>query len=223
MGVSRRLSSMVALSVLAHGAVLFWAGGVPVVPDMGEPAARPLVVAIVAPERVAAPATTHGSVPNTVADANTPDRPRRADPVRTATVRQPARPKKPPAPSTQTAAAPARAVRATLEASVNPTADSASPAQQISQAVRRHFQAHFEYPWLARKRNWQGDVVLALHIERDGRLSRVAVDTSSGYAALDKSALRSAQHIGRIPEATRWLGGAACDLTLPVRYRLTDG
>jgi protein TonB len=101
--------------------------------------------------------------------------------------------------------------------------DAEAQELRISQAVRQHLQAHFEYPWLARKRNWQGDVLLTLHIERDGRLSRVALDTSSGYPALDRSALESAQRIGRIPEAGRWLGDAGYDLILPVRYRLTDG
>jgi protein TonB len=47
------------------------------------------------------------------------------------------------------------------------------------------------YPRLARKRKYQGVVILEVFVTRDGRVGDAKVYKSSGYAILDKSALKS--------------------------------
>jgi protein TonB len=47
------------------------------------------------------------------------------------------------------------------------------------------------YPRLARKRKYQGIVILEVFVNQDGSVGDIKVFKSSGYAILDKSALRS--------------------------------
>jgi len=223
MGVSRRLSSMILLSGLVHAGLLLYIGGARLEPDMGSPADTRLSVALVAPAQEAESATSQADENDGAANAAAQDAPHPERTHAMAHVVRRAPAPTPPLAANQAVTDAPSSPSTTADASVAPASTELSAVERISQAVRRRFQAQFDYPWVARKRNWQGDVVLALHIEGDGRLSRVALDSSSGYSALDDSALKSALRIGRIPEATPWLDGAACDLTLPVRYRLTDG
>jgi len=48
-----------------------------------------------------------------------------------------------------------------------------------------------EYPSLARKRGYQGTVLLEILVDRGGKAKDLRVFTSSGYPILDKAALRS--------------------------------
>lgn len=79
---------------------------------------------------------------------------------------------------------------------------------------------YFHYPRLAIKRGWHGEVQLSIHIEADGRLSRVRLLQSSGYELLDQSAMKSVKNIEVLPEAIVLLHGKSFDLVLPVRYIL---
>ena len=44
------------------------------------------------------------------------------------------------------------------------------------------------YPILARKRGYQGTVILDVFIDKNGRVADIKVSSSSGYAILDKAA-----------------------------------
>jgi protein TonB len=46
-----------------------------------------------------------------------------------------------------------------------------------------------EYPSLARKRGWQGKVVLEVVILADGSVEQVRLHSGSGFALLDKAAI----------------------------------
>ncbi len=102
------------------------------------------------------------------------------------------------------------------------TATSLSVSERVSAALQSQLAESFDYPWLARKRGWQGLVTLSLHIDRHGALSRWKVIRTSGYSLLDRSALRAAQRIGRLQQADSLLNGQALNLNLPVRYQLLD-
>jgi protein TonB len=82
----------------------------------------------------------------------------------------------------------------------------------LQQALARHFR----YPLLARKRGWQGEVLLAFRLESDGRILDARIARSSGYRLLDRAALDA---LGRIKGIDN---GAQQGLTLqlPVIYRL---
>ena len=81
---------------------------------------------------------------------------------------------------------------------------------------------YFRYPWLARKKGWQGQVKLRLRIEDSGHLSNIRLYKSSGYSSLDNAALNSLQEIAYLPDAKDWLQGMHYDIVVPVEYHLID-
>lgn len=104
-----------------------------------------------------------------------------------------------------------------------PRTSSLSVSERISAALQNRLAEAFDYPWLARKRGWQGMVTLSLHVAEDGELSDWKVVRTSGYRLLDRSALQAAQRIGRLPQAEQLLDGQSLNLSIPVRYHLLDG
>ncbi len=104
-----------------------------------------------------------------------------------------------------------------------PSPNLAAARARISAALRRHLAEQFDYPWLARRRGWEGQVTLAMRVEDNGRLSNLRVVRTSGHGVLDRSALESVRRIGALPEARGWLQrGRSLDLQIPVQYRLFD-
>ena len=81
---------------------------------------------------------------------------------------------------------------------------------------------YFHYPRLAQKRNWQGKVVVALHITRSGEIKDIMLSRSSGYTVLDEAAIRAIQKIKTFPDMAVWQG-QDLKLELPVLYKLTEG
>ena len=123
----------------------------------------------------------------------------------------PARNIVPPTPQRSTAIATARA-----------SAPSRHASEQISAALQNQLAQNFSYPWLARKRGWQGRVTLSLHVGENGKLTRWKVAKTSGYRLLDRTALDNAKRIQALPEAAGLLNGNALDLLVPIHYRLLD-
>ena len=66
-------------------------------------------------------------------------------------------------------------------------------------AIQRRIQAALVYPPLARLRRTQGTALLAFEIGADGRARGVAVAHSSGFAALDRAALRAVRAVDGLP------------------------
>jgi protein TonB len=81
-------------------------------------------------------------------------------------------------------------------------------------AIQRRVQAALVYPPLARRRGTEGTALLAFEIGADGRARRVAVANSSGFAALDRAALRAVHAADQLP----YVYGR---LEIPVRFELT--
>lgn len=107
-------------------------------------------------------------------------------------------------------------------ASAQPHSSAENVSKHINAALKNRFARHFEYPWLARQRGWQGRVLLSLHIAGNGDLSHWKVEQTSGYRTLDQSALKAARHIEHLPQAERWLHGESLEVHLPVQYKLLD-
>ena len=114
----------------------------------------------------------------------------------------------------------------TPETGAAPNLAASSPSQEESD---RHLRSsvlelvtqRLSYPAIARRKGWQGVVILALHIESDGLISDLHVNETSGYAALDKAAIKSLQ-LASIPGARQWLHGHSIDMLIPIEYRLLD-
>lgn len=108
--------------------------------------------------------------------------------------------------------------------------DSAAELERHRQTARAQIRAqlltdlarHFEYPLLAQRRGWEGTVWLAFVVAPDGVLERIHVAHGSGYHALDYSAVSALHRVGRLQYASRWLGGNALEMRLPVIYRLQE-
>ena len=99
---------------------------------------------------------------------------------------------------------------------------SLSVSERVSAALQSQLAERFEYPWLARKRGWQGQLTLSLHIDHTGAVSQWRVARTSGHNVLDRSALKAARQIDRLPQADQLLDGKSLNLSIPVRYQLTD-
>jgi len=77
------------------------------------------------------------------------------------------------------------------------------------------------YPSLARKMGHEGIVLLAAEILSDGRVGHLAVKKSSGFPALDQSALDAVRRWKFIP--AKWMGKAVpAWVDVPVKFRLSE-
>ncbi len=99
---------------------------------------------------------------------------------------------------------------------------SAARYRRVRDELLRALLPHFEYPAVARRRGWHGRVRIGLLVEADGDLSDVQLIESSGYALLDRAAIKNVNRLRNVPGATRWLKGDDMDVILPVSYRLED-
>ena len=120
------------------------------------------------------------------------------------------------------------AVEETLAATAQAAPAASSPApgrqetdRQLRASVLELIAKQLKYPAIARRKGWQGIVQLELHIEPDGRISRLRIDKTSGYPVLDNAAAQALQ-LASLPHARQWLNGQAVDLIVPVEYRLLD-
>lgn len=93
----------------------------------------------------------------------------------------------------------------------------------VRATLSRDISRHFKYPRMAQLRSWEGTVLLDLQIETDGRISRITLAQSSGYALLDNNAIATLNRIGSISGMQRWQEGGDIELQkFPIIYRLSD-
>lgn len=121
---------------------------------------------------------------------------------------------------------------AAAEGYVSATSGSTSHGQQQLSSVARYRRVRaalqqallprFDYPSVARRRGWQGRVRIGLHVEADGDLTRIHLLESSGYALLDRAAVKNVSELRTVPAASQWLDGRDIDVILPVRYKLQN-
>ncbi|MBD3670506.1 MAG: energy transducer TonB [Gammaproteobacteria bacterium] len=102
-------------------------------------------------------------------------------------------------------------------------ATSTRASNEIKRELTTRLQTHFEYPILAVRRGWQGDVQLSFRVLSNGNLINIRVARSSGYALLDHSALEALRRVNHVRETIHWMHQDHLDLTLPVRYQLKEG
>jgi len=115
-------------------------------------------------------------------------------------------------------------LREARESTNTPVAKQNAPdiGKRISVALKNRISSHFVYPWLARQRGWEGQVLLSLTVRGNGDLGNWKVAHTSGHRTLDQSALKAAQRIERLPQAASWLNGESLEVQIPVQYQLLD-
>lgn len=94
--------------------------------------------------------------------------------------------------------------------------DEAALQEQLRITLQQTLANHFSYPLLARRRGWQGEVVLSFRLEADGRILDARIARSSGYGVLDHAALSALGKVKRLQQRL----SRSLTMQLPVIYRL---
>ena len=77
------------------------------------------------------------------------------------------------------------------------------------------------YPERARRRGWEGRVILEVEVTSDGAVAEVRIAESSGYGALDSAALEAVRR-WRFEGDDRTSPGGAANVRVPIRFRIED-
>lgn len=88
--------------------------------------------------------------------------------------------------------------------------------------LQNRLSKYLTYPLRARRRGWQGEVMVAFHINEKGQLGDVHLTRSSGYSLLDHSALNAIAKLKSIDMPNEFGPLQAMNLQLPVHYRLQE-
>lgn len=208
-----RLRAFVLASVIAHGiALIGWATST----QFGGQMQTVLSVNLVTDESLARPTVARINESSNAAKADTRDAATENRATAARTSAQPAV-----APADDKLSDPERQRNSSQAIAASSTdATGANARAQIQARLRADLARHFDYPWLARLRGWEGSVLLGFIVRAGGSLNDVRVVRSSGFAVLDRSAVDSLQKIERIPEAVAWLQGRDIEMQLPIVYRL---
>lgn len=94
-------------------------------------------------------------------------------------------------------------------------------AVEVSQSAvpRYDINPRPEYPLVARKRGWEGVVLLEILVLENGRVGEIEMLTSSGYRSLDTAAKKVVRRWKFIPASV--LGGAVeSQVQVPIRFSL---
>jgi len=76
------------------------------------------------------------------------------------------------------------------------------------------------YPDFARKMGYQGKILVAFRIGRDGKILNLSVSQSSGYKILDEAALEAVKEAGPYPPIPNELNKKFLKLKIPISYAL---
>jgi len=76
------------------------------------------------------------------------------------------------------------------------------------------------YPDFARKKGYQGKILVAFKIDRDGKILNLSVSQSSGYKILDEAALDAVKEAGPYPPIPNELKKNFLKLKIPISYAL---
>jgi len=105
------------------------------------------------------------------------------------------------------------------------TFDVESASSVVSTHLIQMIKNEFNYPILAKRRGWEGKVVLGFNLSNDGKINNIEILHSSGHALLDRNASKTLSQIGLINPITleqlNWMG--THHLELPVIYQLNRG
>lgn len=117
---------------------------------------------------------------------------------------------------------PSRAGRKQQESASQTSTDNFSAPQHaaiVKAAPLYHRNQTPEYPSLARRRNWEGTVILSVLVSREGAVKKIRVQRGSGHSLLDNSALKTVKSWIFIPGTENGVV-AETMILVPVHFRL---
>lgn len=79
---------------------------------------------------------------------------------------------------------------------------------------------HKKYPKIAAMRNWQGEAIVELELDGNGKLKSKKIIQSSGHDVLDKQALEMVEKALPFPPPPEVLRGNTFTITVPVPFKL---
>ncbi len=79
---------------------------------------------------------------------------------------------------------------------------------------------HKQYPKIAQMRGWQGEAIVELQLDGNGKLKSKKIIQSSGYDALDKQALEMVEKAAPFPAPPEVLRGNSFSIKVPVPFKL---
>lgn len=95
-----------------------------------------------------------------------------------------------------------------------------SARSQYGDLLGREIAKHKRYPRIAQMRRWQGETVLELQINGNGKVLSSKVQTSSTFDVLDKQALEMVERASPFPLPPAALRGETFMLLVPISFRL---
>jgi len=97
-------------------------------------------------------------------------------------------------------------------------------ASAVQAGIGKQLNRYFHYPALARRRGWEGLVLLDFIIDDEGQLNDIRIRKSSGYELLDSAAMDALSKVQVHPVPARTLLAAINleRLSVPVIYKLVN-
>lgn len=77
-----------------------------------------------------------------------------------------------------------------------------------------------QYPRIAQMRGWQGEAIVELQLDGNGKLKSKKIIQSSGYDALDKQALDMVEKAAPFPAPPEILRGSSFSIKVPIPFKL---
>lgn len=199
----RRLLFAALAAVGIHGLLFVWEFDLTVAPHRHEPESRTLNMILISPvpEKPAVKPLEHPR--NSLPRAPVPPPPKQKAPKPVQPVQKPpATPASTERPSEESIAAPETQPQVLPQAEafepVRPELSERSGSENLSNIVREavpmyRSNAPPDYPRSARKRGWEGTVILEILVDVEGSAKDIRINESSGYDILDEAAASAAK------------------------------
>lgn len=103
---------------------------------------------------------------------------------------------------------------------VNNQADIEDARNKYGHSLWGAISKHKRYPKIAAMRNWQGEAIVELELDGNGKLKSKKIIQSSGHDVLDKQALEMVEKALPLPAPPDVLHGTNFTITVPVPFKL---
>ena len=89
-----------------------------------------------------------------------------------------------------------------------------------SNLLKKTYQ-HVVYPDSAIEKNHEGEVILTLTVDRNGRVQQIGFDSRARFNSLNKAASIAVKRAKPYPPVPKRLQGKSFEISMPIRFRLT--